>query len=110
MGADLRRQLARAGYDPVEVRTTLEPAWSTDWISEGGRQKLADAGIAPPGPAPARADGPVPVPLLRRPPEVACPRCGATATEELSAFGPTACTALRRCPACLEPFEHVRAL
>jgi ring-1,2-phenylacetyl-CoA epoxidase subunit PaaD len=108
MGADLRARLTAAGYEPVEVRTALAPAWSTDWITAEGRRKLAAAGIAPPGPA--AVPGPVPVDLGRRSPAVACPRCGQPDTEELAAFGPTACTALRRCPSCREPFEHVRPL
>lgn len=109
MRDDIRAALARAGYGPVEVRTVLLPAWSTDWISEAGRRKLAEAGIAPPGPAPTPA-GPVPLNLTPAPSAVRCPRCGAAATEEISWFGPTACTALRRCPACREPFEHMKEL
>lgn len=110
MHEDLRAALLGAGYRDVQVRTVLSPPWSTDWISERGRRKLAEAGVAPPervGDAP-----PGPVPLSLDPPSVRvpCPRCGAPSTEELSRFGPTACTALRRCPVCREPFEHVRPL
>ena len=109
MRDDIRTALTGAGYGPVEVRTVLAPAWSTDWISDAGRRKLAAAGVAPPGRATARAGV---VPLTLAPPSVvvACPRCGARATEELSRFGPTACTALRRCRSCGEPFEHVKAI
>ncbi|WP_051581110.1 1,2-phenylacetyl-CoA epoxidase subunit PaaD [Pseudonocardia acaciae] len=109
MRADLRRALAEAGYERVEVRTVLSPPWSTDWITEDGRRKLAEAGIAPPS-VRGRAG---PVALSLDPPaaaRVACPRCGEPATEELSRFGPTPCTELRRCPACLEPFEHVKEI
>jgi ring-1,2-phenylacetyl-CoA epoxidase subunit PaaD len=103
MRDDIRAALA--GYGTVEVRTVLSPAWSTDWISEAGRRKLAEAGIAPPGSAPRG-----PIPLLLTAPRVRCPRCGEPVTEELSRFGPTACTALRRCPACREPFEHMKEI
>lgn len=104
MRADLRAALAEAGYRHVEVRTVLSPAWSTDWISERGRRTLVEHGIAPPGRAP------VPLTLLAPAATVPCPRCGSAATEELSRFGPTACTALRRCRACAEPFEHMKEL
>jgi ring-1,2-phenylacetyl-CoA epoxidase subunit PaaD len=97
--ADIRRALAGAGYSDVEVRTSLSPAWSTDWISDAGRSKLAAAGIAPPG------RGAVALRL-----SVRCPRCGSPDTEELSRFGSTACKALWRCRACTEPFDHVKAL
>jgi ring-1,2-phenylacetyl-CoA epoxidase subunit PaaD len=97
--ADITRALASAGYDDVEVRTALSPAWTTDWINGSGRAKLTAAGIAPP-----RA-GVVPLQL-----SVACPRCGSPDTEELSRFSSTACKALWRCRACGEPFDHVKAL
>jgi ring-1,2-phenylacetyl-CoA epoxidase subunit PaaD len=110
MRDDLRAALAAAGFGRVEVRTVLSPPWSTDWISEAGRAKLADHGIAPPGRVDPRAAGPIPLSLNRPPARVPCPRCGSDATEELSRFGPTACTALRRCSACREPFEHVKEI
>lgn len=104
---DILAALAAAGYPDAEVETVLAPAWSTDWISDAGRAKLAEAGIVPPGPA----SGPVPLGLpRRRPPAVACPRCGATDTEELSRFGATACKALWRCTRCAEPFEYLKAI
>jgi ring-1,2-phenylacetyl-CoA epoxidase subunit PaaD len=111
MRDDIRAALTGAGYGPVEVRTVFAPAWSTDWISEAGRRKLAEAGIAPPGKAAPRAAG-RPIPLTLTPPSavVRCPRCGAPATEEFSRFGPTPCTALRRCLSCREPFEHMKEL
>jgi ring-1,2-phenylacetyl-CoA epoxidase subunit PaaD len=107
---DLRSALADAGYAPVEVRTVLSPPWTTDWITPAGQDKLAAAGIAPPGPAPRRASGPVPLALAPPRTPVTCPHCGHPDTERLSAFGATACRELRRCPACREPFEHVKEL
>ena len=99
IGADLRRRLARAGYQRVDVRVELAPAWTTDWITAEGRRKLAAAGIAPPG----GRDGSVLVPLAIR-----CPNCGSADTSQLARFSATACKALYRCQACLEPFEHVK--
>jgi ring-1,2-phenylacetyl-CoA epoxidase subunit PaaD len=105
---DLTGALHEAGYPDVEVRTVLMPVWTTDWITGTGRDKLAAAGIAPPGPAPQRVSGPVPLTLGPRRRAVRCPRCGHGDTELISAFGATACRELRRCPDCREPFEHVK--
>ncbi|GAA4604061.1 phenylacetate-CoA oxygenase subunit PaaJ [Actinoallomurus liliacearum] len=110
MRADLVRALRAAGHEEVEVRTVLHPPWSTDWISAAGRRRLAEAGIAPPGAAPRRGEGPIPLRLGPTVRAVRCPRCGSADTEETSAFGATACRALRRCRACLEPFEHVKEI
>ncbi|MGY1839972.1 MULTISPECIES: 1,2-phenylacetyl-CoA epoxidase subunit PaaD [unclassified Modestobacter] len=106
--ADLVHALHRAGFDRVDVRTVLAPAWTTDWISDAGRRKLAAAGIAPPGPAPVRAAGPVPLRLGPVRHAATCPRCGSPDAEQTSEFGPTACTALFRCRSCGEPFEKVK--
>ncbi len=103
--ADVRRALAPT---EVEVRTTLSPAWTTDWMSEAGKDKLRAYGIAPPT---HRVAGPVPVTLGRRGTDLvlACPLCGSTDTEQLSAFGSTSCKSLWRCRACREPFDHFKA-
>ena len=103
--ADVRTALRAAGHDDVEVRTVLAPAWTTDWMTESGRQALREAGIAPPAP---RDGGPVLVPL-GRPHVVACPQCGSADTEELTRFGSTSCKAMWRCRTCREPFDHFRA-
>jgi ring-1,2-phenylacetyl-CoA epoxidase subunit PaaD len=110
MRDDLAHALLAAGYHDVEIRTVLHPAWSTDWISERGRRALADAGIAPPGPAPVRAAGPVPLGLGAPRRGVACPLCGSADTVETSRFGATSCRALWRCRACAEPFEYVKEI
>ncbi|WDZ86319.1 1,2-phenylacetyl-CoA epoxidase subunit PaaD [Micromonospora cathayae] len=102
--ADIRRALAAAGHPDAEVRTVLDPAWSTDWISDAGRAKLAAAGIAPP--TPTAGPGRV-VPLTLG---VRCPRCGSPESEQISRFGSTACKALWRCRSCREPFDHLKAL
>jgi ring-1,2-phenylacetyl-CoA epoxidase subunit PaaD len=99
------RHTARVHGFTCEIRTQLSPAWTTDWMSERGRERLREFGIAPPGRA---ADGPVTVALRRR--LVACPQCGSTDTEELARFGSTACKALRRCLTCREPFDEFKAL
>ena len=110
MRQDVRSALRRAGYGRVDVRTQFAPAWSTDWISERGRRALAEAGIAPPARVGPRRTGPIPLAIGRPPVDVRCPNCGAPVTDELSRFGPTACTALRRCPSCREPFQHMKEL
>jgi ring-1,2-phenylacetyl-CoA epoxidase subunit PaaD len=108
MRAAVASRLRAAGFADVRIRTVLDPPWTTDWITAEGRRKLAEAGIAPPGPAPRHTAGPVPLVLMPTRPAVRCPRCGSTDTEETARFAATACKALRRCRACLEPFEHVK--
>jgi ring-1,2-phenylacetyl-CoA epoxidase subunit PaaD len=110
MRADLSRALHAAGFADVEVRTVLSPPWTTDDVTPRGRQVLAEHGIAPPGPAPRRAPGPVPLTLGARRPNVSCPQCGSRDTVETARFGSTACKALYRCRSCAEPFEHVKAI
>ncbi|MFE6932301.1 1,2-phenylacetyl-CoA epoxidase subunit PaaD [Streptomyces sp. NPDC057699] len=104
MSADIERVLHEHGVTEVSVITVLAPAWSTDDISDEGRRKLAEFGIAPPRPG-GRSGGPVPLTL-----SVRCPHCGSTDTELLSRFSSTACKALRRCVACREPFDHFKEL
>lgn len=106
MRADLRRKLHDAGYGQVEIRTALAPAWTTDWITDDGRRKLREHGIAPP----QRKAGPVTLNLHPPVARVRCPRCDSTRTTELSRFSSTACKALRRCEDCREPFEHVKEI
>ena len=109
MRDDLVHRLRDAGYADIRVRVELSPAWSSDWITERGRAALAEHGISPPGAAP-RPSGPVALNLLPTRRALACPRCGSSAVELTSEFGPTACKALYRCTDCLEPFEHVKEI
>lgn len=108
MRADVAARLREAGYPRVEIRTVLDPPWTSDWITEAGRLKLAEHGIAPPGAAPR--GGPVPLVLSPTRPAVPCPRCGSADTEETSRFAATSCKALWRCRACREPFEYVKEI
>ena len=98
-----------AGLGPVTVTLRRAPAWTTDWISDDGRRKLREYGIAPPSGDAAAAQS-RPIRIMRREPGLECPRCGSTNTERLSAFGSTACKALYRCIACREPFEHFKPI
>jgi len=105
---DIRRALANAGFADARVRTSLSPAWTTDWISAAGKEKLRKFGIAPPG---ACAAAPARIALYRAEAAgVDCPRCGSPDTERLAAFGSTACKALYRCRACREPFDHFKPI
>jgi len=119
-----------AGLGPARVTQRRAPAWTTDWITPEGREKLRAYGIAPPGacasdsPSEGRTRGLASSPsggsdgrsegavhrirLMAR--DVACPRCGSAQTERLSAFGSTACKSLYRCLACREPFEHFKPI
>jgi ring-1,2-phenylacetyl-CoA epoxidase subunit PaaD len=98
---EIELALAKAGFGQVKVVTVLSPAWTTDWMSEEGRQKLRDYGIAPPSRAAGRRA------LFGRD-EVACPRCGSISTTLLAEFGSTSCEALWRCETCREPFDYFK--
>ena len=98
-----------AGLGPARVTQRRAPAWTTDWITPEGREKLRAYGIAPPGSCASSATVNVsPIRLMAR--NVDCPRCGSSRTERLSAFGSTACKSLYRCIACREPFEHFKPI
>lgn len=99
--SDVVGALREAGFEQVEVRTALAPAWTTDWITDDGRRKLSEHGIVPPsGVSTARR---VDVALAMR-----CPRCGSLDTLLVSRFGSTACQAMYRCTSCLEPFDAIK--
>ncbi|SPF81318.1 1,2-phenylacetyl-CoA epoxidase subunit PaaD [Pseudoprimorskyibacter insulae] len=92
---DIDTALRGHGLSQIELRQQLSPAWTTDWLSDKGRAKLEEYGIAPPQPAggPAR-----------------CPRCQSTHVEKLSQFGSTPCKAQWRCTDCLEPFDYFKCI
>jgi ring-1,2-phenylacetyl-CoA epoxidase subunit PaaD len=96
------------GLGPARATLRRGPAWTTDWMSEDGKRKLREYGIAPPHAVPP--DAGVPIRILRRAPAVACPHCGSMQTERTSAFGSTACKSLYRCLACREPFEYFKPI
>ncbi|MBH5323447.1 1,2-phenylacetyl-CoA epoxidase subunit PaaD [Aurantiacibacter sediminis] len=97
----IREALANAGLSGVKLDTVLSPAWTTDMISEEGRDKLRDYGIAPPPKGSAATS-------VRHSTAVQCPRCGSKDTQEVSRFGSTPCKALWRCCNCAEPFDRFK--
>lgn len=105
MRDDVILALTAAGFADVDVRTTLSPAWTTDWMTDAGKRKLTAFGIAPPTGRAAIGGGPVKLRL-----SVRCPRCGSLDTREIARFGSTSCKALHECRACLEPFDHFKAI
>lgn len=88
----VREALDSNGYRDVAIETVLTPPWTTDWISERGKDRLREYGIAPPE-------------LTK---SATCPQCGSTDTEEVSRFGSTPCKAQWRCKDCLEPFDRFK--
>lgn len=97
---DIRAALDRTGLPHINIETTLSPPWTTDWISDEGREKLRAYGIAPPPKGAAKHS--------LRETQAECPRCGSTHTEEISRFGSTPCKALHRCLDCDEPFDRFK--
>ncbi len=106
---EIEDALLAAGAASVRIRQRLAPAWSTDWLHPDAHEKLRRYGIA--APAHLSGDRAETSQVLRfHPRDIACPRCGSTAVEQLSAFGSTACKALYRCTACREPFEYFKPI
>ena len=101
--ADVLTALAAHGWQDVDVQQVLSPAWTTDWMSAAGREKLRAFGIAPPT---HDVSGPVALTIGRRP---RCPQCDSVETEELSRFASTSCKSMWRCLSCREPFDHFKA-
>lgn len=99
---DVAEALRRRGIERIRVKSQLSPAWTTDWISETGREKLKAYGIAPPAGG-ARCVGDLKNPIVE------CPHCGSTATEQVSRFGSTPCKAQWRCRDCGEPFDYFKS-
>lgn len=92
---DIETALRDRGIDKLTIKTQIAPPWTTDWLSQKGRAKLTDYGIAPPSPA----GGPD-----------SCPRCGSACVERISQFGSTPCKAQWRCQSCLEPFDYFKCI
>ncbi|MEO6843439.1 MAG: 1,2-phenylacetyl-CoA epoxidase subunit PaaD [Bradyrhizobium sp.] len=98
---EIELALEREGFGRPKVRTVLSPAWTTDWMSDEGRRKLREYGIAPPQAGSGRR-------ALFGEQQVTCPQCNSTNTELLSEFGSTSCKALWRCKSCREPFDYFK--
>ena len=102
IGMNIRMALAGRGFNKINIELQLRPAWTTDWISPEGRQKLQDYGIAPPQYTLKEEAA------LFEETDVPCPHCGSGDTALISSFGATACKALYKCANCGEPFEHFK--
>ncbi|WP_406638484.1 1,2-phenylacetyl-CoA epoxidase subunit PaaD [Pseudarthrobacter quantipunctorum] len=104
---DVKTAFAKEGYQDVEVDLVLSPAWTTDWMTEQGKQKLQEYGIAPPTGKShaARHAGPIRLTMA-----VKCPQCASLNTKELTRFGSTSCKALYVCQDCKEPFDYFKVL
>jgi ring-1,2-phenylacetyl-CoA epoxidase subunit PaaD len=100
----VREQLDEHGHADAVLEQVLSPAWTSDWLSEAGREKLRAFGIAPPQQPVAS------VRQLTRAQAVTCPRCGSRASERLSEFGSTPCKAHYRCTSCREPFDYFKCI
>jgi len=100
---DIETALSAAGIPGAKVKQVLTPAWTTDWMSEAGKNKLRAYGIAPPVAGGGRR-------ALFGEQQIACPRCGSTETSRISEFGSTACKALWRCRSCGEPFDYFKCI
>jgi ring-1,2-phenylacetyl-CoA epoxidase subunit PaaD len=102
IGMNIRMALISRGIRKVNIEQQLRPAWTTDWMSEEGKRKLSEYGIAPPVRKAANPLG------LFEEETVPCPRCGSKETDLVSQFGPTSCKSLYKCSSCHEPFEHFK--
>jgi ring-1,2-phenylacetyl-CoA epoxidase subunit PaaD len=104
---DLKTAFAKEGYSSVHVDLVLAPAWTTDWMTDAGKAKLQEYGIAPPSGMSnaARHAGPIRLSMA-----VKCPQCSSLNTKELTRFGSTSCKALYVCQDCKEPFDYFKVL
>lgn len=98
----IRMALVSRGIKKLDIEMQLSPAWTTDWMTEEGKRKLKEYGIAPPNRKAFQALG------LFEEEKISCPRCDSEETELVSQFGPTSCKALYKCLSCKEPFEHFK--
>lgn len=102
--SSIREALQEAGFSHPKLSNRLDPAWTTDWITEQGRDRLKAYGIAPPVGSSSKRS------LVSGVEQVECPNCGSQNTEQLSEFGSTACKSLYRCKSCLEPFDYFKCI
>lgn len=102
--ATIKIQLATLGFKKVKVTQILSPAWTTEWMSEEGKRKLKEYGIAPPNPKQQVCDQK----LFAEAEAVQCPHCNSYHTYRISEFGSTACKALYQCDDCKEPFDYFK--
>lgn len=101
---DIRLKIAEAGFKKVKITSILSPAWTTDWMSESGKQKLKAYGIAPPTIKQQVCNQE----LFAANEAIQCPHCDSNNTRRISEFGSTACKALYQCDDCKEPFDHFK--
>ncbi|MEO5594199.1 MAG: 1,2-phenylacetyl-CoA epoxidase subunit PaaD [Chitinophagaceae bacterium] len=101
---EIKMILLEHGFKKITVTTILSPAWTTDWMSEAGKEKLRAYGIAPPNPTRPVCD----TRLFAEEEAVQCPHCQSYNTRVVSQFGSTACKALYQCNDCLEPFDYFK--
>ncbi len=99
---NIKAALQEKGFDKVKVTTVLSPAWTTDWLTESGKRKLKEYGIAPPQGSVDKGA------LFGKEKDIQCPHCNSTNTEMISQFGSTPCKSLYRCKDCLEPFDYFK--
>ena len=100
---DIRLKLLENGYKNIDIRQSLSPAWTTDWMTEEGKRKLKEFGIAPPNPRQQFCS-----PQMFQQEAVQCPHCYSLHTELISQFGSTACKAMYRCLSCKEAFDYFK--
>ena len=104
IGMQIRAMLTKQGYKDHKITTVLSPAWTTDWMTEAGKQKLKSYGIAPPNPGHSVCS----TELFQKEEAVQCPRCNSFHTKMISQFGSTACKAFYQCEECHEPFDYFK--
>ena len=104
ISATIKIQLATLGFKKVKITQVLSPAWTTEWMSEEGKRKLKEYGIAPPNPKQQVCDQK----LFAEAEAVQCPHCNSYHTHRISEFGSTACKALYQCYDCKEPFDYFK--
>lgn len=101
---NIKLALVEHGYKKIKITSVLSPAWTTDWMTESGKRKLKDYGIAPPNPKQSVCN----TKLFADEEAVQCPRCNSYHTKRISEFGSTPCKSLYQCKDCKEPFDHFK--